>query len=76
MNQTKNSGQKKYFNRYVALLAMAGDPAFTSFLEEARPQVVQMGFYGPQLYAFGDTELGSGYPMSLPVRGVHEVLDW
>ena len=76
MNQTKNSGQKKYFNRYVALLAMAGDPAFTSFLEEARPQVVQMGFYGPQLYAFGDTELGSGYPMNLPVRGVHEVLDW
>ena len=49
MNQTKDSGQKKYFNRYVALLAMAGDPAFTSFLEEARPQVVQMGFYGPQL---------------------------
>ena len=76
MNQTKDSAQKKYFNRYVALLAMAGDPAFISFLEEARPQVVQMGFYGPQLYAFGDTELGSGYPMNLPVRGVHEVLDW
>ena len=76
MDQTKNNGQKKYFNRYVALLAMAGDPAFISFLEEARPQVVQMGFYGPQLYALGDTELGSGYPMNLPVRGVHEVLDW
>ena len=74
MNQTKDSGQKKYFNRYVALLAMAGDPAFVSFLEEARPQVVQMGFYGPQLYALGDTELGSGYPMNLPARGVHEVL--
>ena len=76
MNQTKNSGQKKYFNRYVALLAMAGDPAFVSFLEEARPQVVQMGFDGPQLFALGDTELGSGYPMNLPARGVHEVLDW
>ena len=76
MGQTQDNSSNKYFNRYVALLAMVGDPEFVDFLAEARPQVVQMGFYGPQLYALGDTDLGSGYPMRLPVRGIDQVLEW
>ncbi len=71
-----SSEQNLYFNRYVALLAMAGEPEFVDFLAEARPQVVQMGFYGPQMYGLAETEAGGGYPMRLPVQGIREVLDW
>ena len=77
MEQTRaESRPPVYFNRYVALLAMAGEPEFIDFLAEARPQVVQMGFYGPQVYGLAETEGGAGYPMRLPVRGIREVLDW
>jgi len=70
------SDEAIYFNRYIALLAMAGQPEFIDFLTEARPQVVQMGFYGPQLYALAETDKGGGYPMRLPVRGIREALAW
>jgi len=72
----RKSNEAVYFNRYIALLAMAGQPEFADFLTEVRPQIVQMGFYGPQLYALAETDKGSGYPMSLPVRGIREVLAW
>jgi len=72
----RKNDEAVYFNRYIALLAMAGQPEFADFLTEVRPQVVQMGFYGPQLYALAETDKGSGYPMSLPVRGIREVLAW
>ena len=71
-----NKDEAIYFNRYVALLSMAGQPEFIDFLAEVRPQVVQMGFYGPQLYALAETDKGSGYPMSLPARGIREALAW
>ena len=48
MGQTQDNSSNKYFNRYVDLLAMVGDPEVVDFLlAEARPQVVQMGFCGP-----------------------------
>ena len=46
MSQTQDNSSNKYFNRYVVLLAMVKGPEFVDFLAEARPQVVQMGFYG------------------------------
>jgi len=55
---------------------MAGQPEFIDFLAEIRPQIVQMGFYGPQLYALAETDKGGGYPMSLPARGIKEALAW
>jgi hypothetical protein len=77
MERIRNQNdQTVYFNRYVALLAMAGEPEFIDFLAGARPQVVQMGFYGPQVYGLAETEEGGGYPMRLPVRGIREVLEW
>jgi len=76
MNKLGKSNEAVYFNRYVALLGMAGQPEFIDFLAEARPQVVQMGFYGPQLYALAETDKGGGYPMTLPVRGIRETLAW
>ena len=46
MSQTQDNSSNKYFNRYVVLLAMVKGPEFVDFLAKARPQVVQMGFYG------------------------------
>ena len=46
MSQTQDNSSNKYFNRYVTSLAMVRGPEFVVFLAEARPQVVQMGFYG------------------------------
>ena len=76
MNKLEKSNEAVYFNRYVALLAMAGQPEFIDFLAEVRPQIVQMGFYGPQLYALAETDKGGGYPMSLPVQGIRQALAW
>ena len=76
MNKLEKNNEAVYFNRYVALLAMAGQPEFIEFLAEVRPQIVQMGFYGPQLYALVETDKGGGYPMSLPVQGIWETLAW
>ena len=75
MSQTQDNSSNKYFNRYVALLAMVRGPEFVDFLAQARPQVVQMGFYGLQRYTLGDTDSGSGYPMRLPVRGIYQILE-
>ena len=47
MGQTEDNCANKNFNRYVALLAMVGDPEFVEFLAEARPQGVPMGVCGP-----------------------------
>ena len=75
MSQTQDNSSNKYFNRYVALLAMVRGAELVDFLAEARPQVVQMGFYGLQRYTLGDTDSGSGYPMRLLVRGIYQVLE-
>ena len=69
-----------YFNRYLASLAVQGEPEFVDFLAQVRPQVLQRGFYGPQVYALGEAPEGAkqqagGYPMSMPVRGIREAPD-
>ena len=70
-----------YFNRYLASLAVQGKPEFIDFLTQVRPQVLQMGFYGPQIYALGEApeegkQWAGGYPMQMPVRGIRQVLEW
>ena len=70
-----------YFNRYLASLAIQGEPEFVDFLAQVRPQVVQMGVYGPQVYALGEApedakQWAGGYPMRMPVRGIRPALEW
>ena len=49
-------------------------PAFEQFLREARPEIVQCGFYGPMFHGYADDPRSTGYPMRLPVAGQREAL--
>src|SRR5581483_11558637 len=44
--------------------------------EEAKPEVVQVGFYGAHFWSLAHTEFGNGYPAHLPVRGLDECGAW
>lgn len=50
------------------------DPAFEKYLEDAKPQIVQVGFHGPMLHSHGITKGATGYPMNLPAQGVDQLL--
>ena len=52
------------------------DPGYLTFIEEAKPEVVQVGFYGAHFWSLADTPFGSGYPAHLPVRGHRECAEW
>ena len=47
---------------------------FERFLREARPEIVQCGFYGPLFHGYADDPKSVGYPMQLPVAGQREAL--
>ncbi|HEX7906457.1 MAG TPA: hypothetical protein VF487_21435 [Chitinophagaceae bacterium] len=47
---------------------------FDKFLTEARPQIVQIGYYGPQLHGYGDNPKAAGYPMHLTIKGTDNLL--
>ncbi len=52
-----------------------GSPEMFEFLEEARPEIVQVGFYGPMFHGYAYHEKSKGYPMRLPVTGEREALE-
>jgi hypothetical protein len=60
----------------VAHWADYADPGYLSFIEEARPEVAQIGFYGAHFWSLADTPFGGGYPAHFPVRGHRECGDW
>ena len=64
------------FTRLVAHWADYSDPGYLSFIEDAKPEVVQVGFYGAHFWSLADTRFGSGYPAHLPVRGHAECAQW
>jgi len=64
------------FTRMVAHWADYADPGYLSFIEEAKPEVAQVGFYGAHFWSLADTPFGSSYPAHLPVRGCRECGDW
>ena len=47
---------------------------FERFLREARPEIVQCGFYGPMFHGYADDPRSTGYPMQLPVSGQRAAL--
>ena len=51
-------------------------PKVMLFIEEAKPEVVQVGFYGAHFWSLADTPFGSGYPAHFPVRGHRECGEW
>src|SRR5262245_34769255 len=68
--------QRFEFTRLVAHWADYAGPGYLPFIEEAQPEVVQVGFYGAHFWSLADTPFGSGYPAHLPVRGHRECADW
>ena len=64
------------FTRMVAHWDGYNDPDYLAFIDEARPEVVQVGFYGAHFWSLAPTPFGGGYPAHFPVRGLDECGDW
>jgi hypothetical protein len=60
----------------VAHWAEYGDPGYLSFIEEAQPEVAQLGFYGAHFWSLAHTPHYNGYPAHFPVQGLKECGDW
>lgn len=64
------------FTRLVAHWAEYADPDYLSFIEEARPDVAQIGFYGGHFWSLAHTPQYKGYPAHFPVQGLNECGSW
>ncbi len=47
---------------------------FSKYLEEAKPDVVQAGWYGPMFFGYVGLKQSTGYPMQLPTSGAEACL--
>ncbi len=64
------------FTRLVAHWTEYGGPDYLKFIEEARPDIAQVGFYGAHFWSLGHTAQFDGYPAHFPVRGLDELGAW
>ena len=68
--------QRTEFTRIVAHWANYADDDYLSFIEEAQPDVAQLGFYGAHFWSLAHTPQYGGYPAHFPVRGLEECGAW
>jgi hypothetical protein len=71
-----NAAPRFEFTRMIAHWSDYADPGYLSFVDDAKPEVVQVGFYGAHFWSLAHTRFGSGYPAHFPVRGHRECADW
>lgn len=64
------------FTRMVAHWANYGDPEYLNFIDEAEPELVQLGFYGAHFWSLAHTPAYKGYPAHFPVQGLDACGDW
>ena len=64
------------FTRLVAHWDAYGRPDYLKFIEEAQPEVAQVGFYGAHFYSLVHTAEFGGYPAHFPVPGLDECSEW
>src|SRR5258705_1880285 len=64
------------FTRLIAHWSGYADPGYLSFVDDVKPEVAQVGFYGAHFWSLADTPHGNGYPAHLPVRGHRECGEW
>src|SRR6187455_2877254 len=64
------------FTHLIAHWDGYGAPGYLSFVDEVKPDIAQVGFYGAHFWSLAHTEFGGGYPANLPVRGLRECGDW
>lgn len=70
------SAERLEFTRMVAHWSDYGRPDYLSFIQEAEPEVVQVGFYGAHFWSLAHTPFGKGYPAHFPLMGLREQGDW
>ncbi len=64
------------FTTLVAHWAEYADPGYLPFLEAAKPDIAQVGFYGAHFWSLAHTPHGKGYPAHFPLVGLHENREW
>ena len=64
------------FTRMVAHWAQYDGDDYLKFIEEAEPEVAQLGFYGAHFWSLSHTKQFGGYPAHLPVQGIDECSEW
>jgi hypothetical protein len=64
------------FTRMVAHWAGYADPGYLPFIDDVKPEIAQVGFYGAHFWSLADTTSYGGYPANLPVRGHRECGEW
>jgi hypothetical protein len=75
-NDAKSSSHRLECTRLIAHWAGYADPGYLSFVDDVKPEVVQVGFYGAHFWSLADTPFGGGYPANFPVRGHRECGEW
>ena len=64
------------FRRLVAHWVDYGDPGYLTFIDDAKPEIAQVGFYGGHFWSLAHTPQYKGYPAHFPVRGLDECGEW
>lgn len=72
----KPKAERAEFTRLIAHWAEYADDDYLAFVEEAKPDVCQVGFYGGHFYGLAHTPQYGGYPAHFPVKGLKECGEW
>ncbi|HEU0048687.1 MAG TPA: hypothetical protein VFQ43_13915, partial [Nitrososphaera sp.] len=72
MTAVASTTERVEFTRMVAHWAGYADPGYLPFIDDAKPEIAQVGFYGAHFWSLADTTSYGGYPANLPVRGHRE----
>lgn len=64
------------FTRLIAHWAKYADDDYLKFVEEAKPEICQIGFYGGHFYSLVHTPQYKGYPAHFPLQGIDECGKW
>ncbi|MBO09113.1 MAG: hypothetical protein CL478_12785, partial [Acidobacteria bacterium] len=74
--ETKEERQGFEFTRMLAHWANYAEPGYLDFIDETKPDLVQLGFYGAHFWGLAHTPQYKGYPAHFPVRGLDECGKW
>jgi len=74
--ETKEERKGFEFTRMLAHWANYAEPGYLDFINETKPDLVQLGFYGAHFWGLAHTPQYKGYPAHFPVRGLDECGKW
>jgi hypothetical protein len=74
--EAKEDRQHFEFTRMLAHWANYAEPGYLAFVDETKPDLVQLGFYGAHFWGLAHTPQYKGYPAHFPVRGLGECGKW